>query len=111
MTSELKKLRYPELFYKADNYSNTNQKVFFILLCLQLLLTVLIAVSTLLVAVYDGFEYATRALLLFLLCAVVVSGFAPFLKRWYLARSLAESIKTLSWRYVMNAAPFNINDE
>ena len=79
MTSELKKLRYPELFYKADNYSNTNQKVFFILLCLQLLLTVLIAASTLLVAVYDGFEYATRALLLFLLCAVVVSGFAPFL--------------------------------
>ena len=111
MTSELKKLRYPELFYKADNYSNTNQKVFFILPCLQLLLTVLIAASTLLVAVYDGFEYATRALLLFLLCAVVVSGFAPFLKRWYLARSLAESIKTISWRYVMNAAPFNINDE
>lgn len=111
MISELKELKYPDLFYKADNYSNTNQKAFFILLCLQLLLTVLIAASTLLVTIHNGFEYITRVLLLLLLCVVVVSGLTPFLKRWYLARSLAESIKTLSWRYAMNAAPFNINDE
>lgn len=111
MISKLEELRYPDLFYKADSYSNANQKAFFILLCLQLLLTVLIAASTLLVTVHDGLEYVTRALLLILLCVAAISSFMPFLKRWYLARSLAESIKTLSWRYVMSAAPFNINDE
>lgn len=32
-------------------------------------------------------------------------------KNWYLGRAIAESIKTLSWRYMMHAEPFQGSDE
>lgn len=111
MIDKIEKLRYPNLFYEADSYSKSNQKAFFIVLLLQLLFTVLIAVMTLLTTIDKRIEHITTILLFLLLAAAAFSYLAPFLKRWYLARSLAESIKTLSWRYAMSAAPFNIDEE
>jgi hypothetical protein len=50
--------------------------------------------------------------------AIFLSGFISVLltlkkpeRRWYKGRAIAESIKTLSWRYMMHVEPFDSDEE
>ncbi len=45
------------------------------------------------------------------LATFVYSKQQKFYERWYQARALAESVKTVSWRFIMLAEPYKQNDE
>lgn len=50
----------------------------------------------------------------FLLGTAIASTLLFFLepeKNWYIGRAVSESVKTLTWRYIMRSEPFNIDDE
>jgi len=63
-------------------------------------------------------NFLTAILYNVLYAAVFFAGLAILLTRalskpeqwWYRCRALAESVKTLTWRYVMHAVPFSEND-
>src|SRR5690606_31544836 len=50
---------------------------------------------------------ATLILVLGLLACQLFRSFKKPEQTWYRARALAESVKTITWRYVMGSAPFN----
>lgn len=102
---------YPGLYAAADAAAGRAQRGFFGWLALNLVsLTVAAGLS----------PYADRswvfallqmvALVIGLGCTVYIEGLQPQ-RRWYRTRALAESVKTLTWRYVMRAAPFEGEDE
>jgi hypothetical protein len=102
---------YPGLYAAADAAAARAQRHFFGWLALNLIsLTAAAGLS----------PYAEEAPLFALLqmvtlivglgCTVYIEGLQPQ-RRWYRARALAESVKTLTWRYVMRAAPFEGEDD
>jgi hypothetical protein len=103
MTSE----NYPALFRSADDASDRKQSLYLMLIrCEYLLLFVAAVVST------ELFESATFYLFyafIFVLSICLLLGRAMMKPEqdWYHCRALAESVKTLTWRYVMQAQPFS----
>jgi hypothetical protein len=102
---------FPALYRSAGKLSDDSQKRFFRALIVHLLLlTVAAALSVL------NHPSSWAALLQ---AAVMLSalGLSIYLftdrpeKVWYSARALAESVKTLSWRYVCRAEPFQTADD
>ena len=102
---------FPALYLSADELAGREQRQFFLLLRSNLLLLVFGAVLSL-----GSFEHWIVALLqaIVLLSAL---GFSVALytmraeRIWYAARALAESVKTLTWRYISRAEPFDTSDE
>ncbi|WP_338597780.1 DUF4231 domain-containing protein [Saccharopolyspora sp. SCSIO 74807] len=102
---------YPGLFQAADAVSVAQQRSYLRAVRARLVLTVA-------AAVFAAFElpvgteielYAVGTALAFIGVMAVelaVAGNRPD-KLWYEGRALAESLKTLTWRYVAAAAPFN----
>jgi SMODS and SLOG-associating 2TM effector domain 3/SMODS and SLOG-associating 2TM effector domain 1 len=101
---------YPALYRSADQLSLKSQQHFFLALKIQLVLLVLAAalsianVSHWLVAVLQ-----LVALLGVLACSIYLFGRRPDL-HWYTGRAVAESIKTITWRYLCRAEPFQGED-
>lgn len=98
-------VEYPALYRAADDASNRAQAT--LLRSYQANAALLVVAA--IVALFSG----TRALavlsaLLFVasLAAHVFAETRGFQKRWYQARALAESVKTTTWRFMMNADPF-----
>jgi hypothetical protein len=102
MTSE----NYPALFRSADEASDRKQSLYLMLIrCEYLLLFVAAVIST------ELFESATFYLFyafIFVLsiCLLLARAMMKPEQDWYHCRALAESVKTLTWRYVMQAQPF-----
>ncbi|MFJ1457564.1 DUF4231 domain-containing protein [Nocardia sp. N2S4-5] len=102
---------YPGLFQAADQASTDGQKSYLRALRLQLSLAVLAAASAAFtVRIGDSrTDIAAVITALAFVCAlavdVAVLQRAPG-KSWYEGRALAESVKTLSWRYAIAAQPF-----
>src|SRR5689334_13957789 len=103
MTSE----NYPALFRSADEASDRKQSLYLMLIrCEYLLLFVAAVIST------EMFESATFYLFyafIFVLsiCLLLARAMLKPEQDWYHCRALAESVKTLTWRYVMQAQPFS----
>lgn len=103
MTSE----NYPALFRSADEASDKKQSLYLMLIrCEYFLLFVAAVIST------EMFESATFYLfyaLIFVLsiCLLLARAMMKPEQDWYHCRALAESVKTLTWRYVMQAQPFS----
>lgn len=99
---------FPAVYRAADQEAGRTQSLYFLMLWAQYLCLVLASALTL----FAG--YLDQTLLLvgyfFLLvsgaAAALVLGAAKPNQNWYRFRALAESCKTLSWRYMMGAAPF-----
>lgn len=102
---------YPAIYKEADDISNRTQKYYLILL--RVFLFLLLASSVLFS--YFGDVSIARLLLALLSIAVVVISFLfsgyNFQGIWYNARAVAESIKTISWRYAVRAEPYDIDDQ
>lgn len=101
---------YPALFQNADTAAANRQRVYFRAILAQYAL-LLIAAS---VATLSSFLTPRSAALVYLIC-ISLAGFLLLhntMKKpeqdWYNARALAESVKTLSWRYMMGAEPFGL---
>jgi hypothetical protein len=101
---------FPALYRSADELSLESQTHFFQALRLHLGLLVIAAIFSLvsvphrLVAVLQ-----LVSLLGALSCSIYLFSKRPD-RFWYAGRAVAESIKTITWRFVCRAEPFQAND-
>ncbi|HAU1979728.1 TPA: DUF4231 domain-containing protein [Legionella pneumophila] len=101
---------YPSIYCSADELSLLSQKHFFLALTAHLALLIFAAILSLinisgpLIAILQ-----LITLLSVLFCSIYLFSFRPD-RLWYAGRAVAESIKTITWRYVSRAEPFQGND-
>lgn len=102
---------FPALYRSADALSLDAQQRFFLALGGQLILLVIAAALSVINLPHWGVSVAQTIILL----GTLGSSLYLFAKRpdrhWYAGRAVAESIKTLTWRYVSVAEPFEGADE
>ncbi len=101
---------YPDLFKRADTLSNKSQRRYYYRLGAELILTVLAALLGFAASFSSCYASAQLVVLFFLAVVLMLRFFCNFEQTWYRARSAAESIKTLSWKYVMKSEPFDDED-
>lgn len=97
---------YPALFLDADAASNLHQKKFLRLIRGEYFALIAAAVFSM--------SFLNGVLFYLLYAAVFFVGLTLLISRaqskpeqwWYRCRALAESVKTLTWRYMMHATPF-----
>lgn len=98
---------YPALFRSADEGSNRNQRLYLWLIRIEYGLLLVAAVLSMKVFASATFYLIYACIFL---VAIAVSLFRALVKPeqdWYRCRALAESVKTLTWRYMMGAEPFS----
>jgi hypothetical protein len=105
---------FPCYYIDSDQASKRAQNIYkgitWGALLLMFLSTMLVSISTDLTNQIPYFD-KINGFVLFI--SGVISLFLVFdkpEKGWYLGRAIAESIKTLSWRYMMHAEPFELTD-
>ncbi|PYF05425.1 uncharacterized protein DUF4231 [Rhodopseudomonas faecalis] len=98
---------YPALFLCSDDASNKFQSQFLLLVRVEYAALFLAAVFSMnfLNGVWYYFSYAM--IFLIGLAVLLTRALRKPEQDWYRCRALAESVKTLTWRYVMHAAPFD----
>jgi len=104
---------YPSLYQAADSATIDSQKKYIWLMGFDLLSMV---ISSLL-ALYNienesfkiGIYIITGLLLLISLILTIILKTYKYEDVWYQGRAVAESVKTLTWRYITNSANFEIN--
>jgi hypothetical protein len=102
---------FPALYQDADEISKRSQAQHFGLLLLQNLALIGGAVLS---AVSGPSSNLALASAIVFIGGIVLSLVIAILRledEWYRARALAESIKTISWRYMCRAAPYSIPDD
>lgn len=104
---------FPGLYQAADNASVRAQKYYLIIIGLDLAFMILGA----LLAVYN-FETTSAKLIIYIisgffllasLILTIILKSKAYEDTWYQGRALAESVKTLTWRYCMCSELFEIN--
>lgn len=101
----------PGLYRSADSLSLTYQRNFFLALVTHLVALVVAAgLSVLNSPTWWSAVLQVFALLTALTCSIYLAACRPD-KFWYAARAVAESIKTMTWRYVSVAEPFDKDDQ
>jgi anti-sigma-K factor RskA len=104
---EMEQENYPALFLDSDAASDRYQRTFLSLIQGEYWMLFLAAVFSM--SFFSGVAYYV------IYAGVFFIGLAILLVRsqskpeqwWYRCRALAESVKTLTWRYMMRAAPFD----
>lgn len=102
---------YPAIYKSASKIAKDSQLLFCWLFGINIvLLTFAVALSVFYVSniIYIYVQ------LIILVSSFLITGLLGYLlpeKSWYGGRALAESTKTMSWRYMMKAEPFNIDDK
>lgn len=102
---------YPALFRAADQLSRRAQKVFYSVLGVNLISLISAAGFSVLDYPHSAVAIAQAVTLLVALASSIYLGTARPDNVWYGARAVAESVKTLSWRYISCAEPFEHSDE
>lgn len=101
---------FPALYRSADELSLESQLHFFRALKLHLVL--LVVAATLSIVSIPHWSVAVLQLLALLgalFCSIYLFSKRPD-RYWYGGRAVAESIKTITWRYVCRAEPFQGDD-
>lgn len=102
---------FPAIFISADKLAASEQAKFYRLLALDLLLLIIAAA----ISLADGSHWLLAIVQVVVLLLALALSIAAYVKRsektWYAARALAESVKTLCWRYVSRAEPFDENNK
>ncbi|MCQ8783304.1 DUF4231 domain-containing protein [Mangrovibrevibacter kandeliae] len=103
--------QYPALYRSADAASNKYQRNYLALIKSEYAL--LLAASLLSLSVFSSsIVYAIATAVLGLSAAVLLTrSISKPEQDWYKCRALAESVKTLTWRYSMCAFPFGEDNE
>lgn len=101
---------FPGLYQDADTFSSTSQRYFLLALKWHLILLVIAAV----LSVTNIAHWLVATLQLLILIGALSCSIYLFTQRpekfWYAGRAVAESIKTISWRYICKAEPFQEDD-
>lgn len=102
---------FPGLFLAADKLAKEYQDNFKLALKTNLI-TLVIAATLSFIPVTHWIIPLLQLLVLLttLACSIYLATQKPE-KVWYSGRALAESIKTLTWRYISRAEPFNNDDK
>jgi hypothetical protein len=101
---------FPALYRSADRLSSESQKQFLRALKVHLLLLVFAAGLSIVSTPHWGVAVCQLlALLGALSCSIYLFSRRPD-RYWYAGRAVAESIKTITWRYVCRAEPFQDDD-
>lgn len=101
---------FPALYRSANDLSLNSQAQFFRALRLHLVTLVVAAVLSILsVPHWTVAALQLLALLCALGCSIYLFAMRPD-RLWYAGRAVAESIKTITWRYVSRAEPFQGDD-
>lgn len=102
---------FPALYQSADDLSLESQKAFLDALRLHLVLLVLAAVlSVLNIPHWSAAILQALVLLGAMSCAIYLAMKRPE-RYWYAGRAVAESIKTITWRFMCRAEPFQNQDD
>jgi len=102
---------YPAIYKEADNISNKIQKNY---LGVLLVFLIMLVISSFLFTYFDDIIILKIVNIIISFSIVIFSfifHFYNFQGKWYNARAVAESIKTISWRYAVKAEPYNIPDD
>jgi SMODS and SLOG-associating 2TM effector domain 1/SMODS and SLOG-associating 2TM effector domain 3 len=109
---KLEKEHLPALYRESSEASQGAQKYYVLLFKLELILLVLTSGAGSLSFVDVGNKkivaVLTAIFLILSLCIIVIIKLSGLEKKWYNGRAVAESIKTLSWRYVSGSEPYVI---
>lgn len=102
---------YPGLFQAADTESLSAQTAYLRCLSWFLILLILGSLANLIAGTTTAAAIVS-ALLFFsaLLCSGLIA-WKRFEKAWYSTRAVAESVKTITWRYMMRAEPYDADDQ
>lgn len=98
---------FPGLYQSADSLSGKAQAFFFSALSANLALLVLAAAASVINYKHWIAAVIQVALLLGALGTAILLAWRRPERTWYSGRAVAESIKTMTWRYVMRAEPFD----
>lgn len=102
----MKELDFPALYRSADGLSLASQRHFFTALKVHLITLVSAAVLSIIsIPHWTIAALQLLALLGALGCSIYLFAVRPD-RLWYAGRAVAESIKTITWRYVCRAEPF-----
>jgi len=107
----MEKSEFPALYQAADSATGTAQWRFLTIIKIEYLLLVAAAVLAMNLSssiVYLGLNALVFAALLGFLLFRAKKGND---RNWYNGRAIAESVKTLTWRYMMRADPFSNADD
>ncbi len=101
---------FPALYRSADGLSLASQTQFFRALRLHLMTLVIAAILSIInIPHWSVAVTQLLALLCALGCSLYLFAVRPD-RFWYAGRAVAESIKTITWRYVCRAEPFEGDD-
>lgn len=101
---------FPALYRSANELSLDSQTHFFRALQLHLVMLVVAAMLSIVsIAHWSVAVLQLIALLAALFCSIYLFAKRPD-RYWYSGRAVAESIKTITWRYVCRAEPFQSDD-
>lgn len=98
---------FPNWFQVSDKLSTKYQNQFYRLYFSHIFSLVLLTG----ISVYPNVSKWTISFQIIIVVCVLISSLGLFLnkpdRKWYSARSLAESIRTITWRFVTRAEPFH----
>lgn len=101
---------FPALYRSADKLSLDSQKHFFRILLAHLTVLVIAAIFSI---IPISAKWGATAQLITLLaafgCSIYLWTVRPD-RYWYAGRAVAESVKTITWRYISKAEPFHTQD-
>jgi len=108
---EFKHEDYPALYQAADKVSNDIQATYMNLMRWNIFLLITAAIFS-----FIGITSTIMAIfaaIIFIITIIinVVLMTKNYHDIWYKARSIAESIKTVSWRFMMKAEPFSLTEQ
>ncbi len=107
----MNEIDFPDLYQAADQLSRSAQTRFFSVLFLNLVFLVVAAILSVYNQPHVGMAYAQVVVLFLSLGCTAYLGYSTPEKKWYGGRALAESVKTISWRYMVRAEPFDKNNQ
>ncbi|MBR0555764.1 DUF4231 domain-containing protein [Ciceribacter sp. L1K23] len=100
---------YPALYVNADRASIKWQRTYLRMLLGQYFFILLAGCLTIL----PSSPYLREQTAIYLICVLIAAVLLLYMtvkkpqKEWYETRALAESIKTLTWRFIMRSGPFS----
>lgn len=108
----------PGIYYSASEGSIAAQKTFILLIKtnIGILITLAVFSAINISSIEANFQYLIPLISVVLIVLSIIVTFATengkYEKKWYDGRAIAESLKTLSWKFMMRAEPFyNLSKE
>ncbi|MEQ4489879.1 MAG: DUF4231 domain-containing protein [Dehalococcoides mccartyi] len=101
---------FPALYRSSDGLSVQAQNNYLRLMRFSLAFLILGSLTSLFSGSSEVFAIVSACILSLVVFISLILARKRYDITWYLTRAIAESVKTITWRYVMKAKPFNQSD-